>query len=569
MGDSKRIYGIDLGTTYSCLAYVDEHGKPVVVENKEGQLTTPSVVYFESPDNIVVGKHAKDVAVLHPDRVVSTVKRVMGDPTWIFECDGKTYRPQNISSFILRKLVDDAQDKTGDTISDVVITCPAYFGVEKREATKQAGILAGLNVRYVIPEPTAAAYAYGIKQSEEQTVLVFDLGGGTFDVTVMEVKANEINAVCVGGDWQLGGKDWDETIATWFAEQFSSETGIAAETLTNDPETWQELLKAAEDAKVALSNTKATTHKIWFDTKRAAIELKREKFNELTAHWLERAISLTKELLATAEAKGYSKIDKILLVGGSTYMPQVVDAVKARFPIEVCHYNPNQAVAMGAAQAGFQFYLNTELKKKEEEFWKKAEDEIKKAGGVVDEAAVRSKAEQLVAQEHGMTLQGLRDMTRRKIRNVTSKSFGIVVVDKGGNDVVQNLIVVNDVVPRSHTETFGTHEDGQDGVLLRCVENTYRVGAKDKGIDFPALEEEQETAGLKVVGTVEVRFKHSLPRESPVKITLSLTEDCLLTVHGKDLTTNEEAVGEFKAEGILTAEELKEEKSRMMAITVT
>src|SRR5918911_184567 len=157
---ANRVYGIDLGTTYSCLAYVDEHGKPVVVPNSENEATTPSVVYFESPDNIVVGQAAKDVVAVYGSRCVSTVKRSMGDANWEYACDGNVYKPQEVSSYILRKVVQDAETVTGDTIKDVVITCPAYFGLNQKEATKQAGIIAGLNVLYVIPEPTAAAIAY-------------------------------------------------------------------------------------------------------------------------------------------------------------------------------------------------------------------------------------------------------------------------------------------------------------------------------------------------------------------------------------------------------------------------
>ena len=206
MSQNKRVYGIDLGTTYSCIAHVDEHGKPVVLPNSEGDLTTPSVVYFESEEDIVVGKAAKEVSSVEPDACASTVKRVMGDPHWEFDAHGHTYKPQDISSFILRKVVSDAELATGDKVEDVVITCPAYFGINEKEATKQAGVLAGLNVLYVIPEPTAAALAYGIEQEEDQVILVYDLGGGTFDITLIEIKAKEINVICTGGDHQLGGK---------------------------------------------------------------------------------------------------------------------------------------------------------------------------------------------------------------------------------------------------------------------------------------------------------------------------------------------------------------------------
>jgi molecular chaperone DnaK len=242
----KRVYGIDLGTTYSCIAHVDEHGKPVVLQNAEGDSTTPSVVYFESADNIVVGQAAKEVVSIHPDLCVSTVKRSMGDPNWERTFQGQAYKPQDVSSFILRKVVGDTEKVTGDKIEDVVITCPAYFGVNEKEATKQAGIVAGLNVLYVIPEPTAAALAYGIEQTEDQVVLVYDLGGGTFDVTLIDIKAGEITVICTGGDRELGGKDWDDAVVSYLTQKFSEATGTPADALLEDMETYQELLNAAE-----------------------------------------------------------------------------------------------------------------------------------------------------------------------------------------------------------------------------------------------------------------------------------------------------------------------------------
>lgn len=558
MASSNRVYGIDLGTTYSCISYVDEHGKPVIVANSEGQPTTPSVVFFEAPGNTVVGKTAKDVAVMNKDRVVSTVKRVMGDPNWIFECDGNTYHPQDISSFILRKLVADAQVVTGDTISDVVITCPAYFGVAQKKATQQAGALADLNVRYVIPEPTAAAIAYGIEQTAEQVILVYDLGGGTFDVTLIEVKPEAITVICTGGDHQLGGKNWDETIASWFAEQFSNEIGVAADRLTSDPETWQELVSAAENAKVALSTRKSFPYTVRHDVDRAKVELTREKFDELTANLLGRTISLTEELLKVAESKGYSKVDKLLLVGGSTYMPQVIEAVKNRFPYETIQFDPNQAVAKGAALFGFKCYLDEQIRIRIAE-QTGTEADLVDVEAVPD--GVRKKAEQDVAQSEGLALPGLRNLTQKKIRNVSSKSFGIVVVDASVDaERVNNLVMVDDAVPCEISRTFGTYEDRQTGVVLRCMENTERVGADDQPIVLDTSTE---------VGSAELRFDRALPKGSRIEIKFSLGEDGLLSVYGKDLTTNKEITAEFKTSAVLTAEEVEEKKTRNMAITVS
>ena len=252
----RKVYGIDLGATYSCLAYVNEHGKAILVPNASGDLTTPSVVFFESPETVVVGQAAKEEAFIHTDLCVSFVKRAMGDSNWEREFYGHVYRPQDISSFILRKVVGDAEKITGEKIEDVVLTCPAYFGIREKEATKQAGILAGLNVLNVIPEPIAAALAYGIEegQDQDQVVLVYSLGGSTFDVTLLEIKSGEINVIGAGGDHQLGGKDWDDAIVSYLIQRFEEATGTPADTLVEDSETYQELLNAAERCKKTLSS---------------------------------------------------------------------------------------------------------------------------------------------------------------------------------------------------------------------------------------------------------------------------------------------------------------------------
>ena len=428
---SSKIYGIDLGTTYSCIAYVDDSGKPIVLQNSEGDNTTPSVVYFESGSNIVVGQTAKDVAVLHPDLVISSVKRVMGDADWVYEHDEKTLHPQDVSSFILRKLVTDAEIITGDTIKDVVITCPAYFGVTRKEATRQAGELAGLNVRYVIPEPTAAAIAYGIEKSEPQTILVYDLGGGTFDVTLIEVDTKGITVICTGGDHDLGGKNWDEDTANWYAEEFSREKDVPVDELMEDMETWQDLLTIAEGAKKALSSRTSHKQRIQHGADRAMVELSREKFEELTSHLLERTISLTRDLLGNATTKGYDTVDKILLVGGSTYMPQIEARIAREFPsVDVMQFDPNQAIAKGAALFGLKCDVDDMIKAEIAEEEGGDADEIDL--GAADTKVV-DRAERKVATEFGFSLPAVRNLVQTRIRNVTSKSFGIVILDQGGS----------------------------------------------------------------------------------------------------------------------------------------
>lgn len=559
MSEATRVYGIDLGTTYSCISYVDEHGKPCVVPNAEGQLTTPSVVYFESPDNIVVGNSAKEVASLYPDQVVSTVKRFMGDPTWSFAHGSREYTPQEISAFILRKLVADAEVQVGSKISDVVITCPAYFGLNQKEATKQAGQLADLNVRYVIPEPTAAAVAYGMEQasSEEKTVVVYDLGGGTFDVTVLTIKEKAIHVICTGGDHQLGGKDWDRAIATWFASQFSETCGVDIDRVLNDAETLQELLNAAETAKLALSSRATYKYRVQFEADRTTVELTRERFEELTADLLSRTMQLTDELLKVAESKGYGKVDTVLMVGGSTYMPHIMQAVKAKFSCDVRQFDPNQAVAKGAALFGFSCFLKESVKNH-------VAGNAGVTGTEVDldevEESERRAAEERVAQDVGMTPTALANLAGTKVGNVSSKSFGVQILGKDGRTLqINNLIRIHDAVPCSITRVYGTAENNRSAVTLRCFENVLDVGPDDRYLDLDTSTE---------LGQVELRFSRPLPKGAPIAVTFELTEDGLLRLHGHDQTTDQEVRAEFRTAAVLAPDELETRREQNMAIAV-
>lgn len=541
----KRVYGIDLGTTYSCIAHVDEHGKPVVLQNSEGDSTTPSVVFFESKDNIVVGQAAKEVVSIHIDRCVSTVKRVMGDPDWQQEFYGHVYRPQDISSFILRKVVADAEKIVGEKIENVVITCPAYFGVNEKEATKQAGVLAGLNVLYVIPEPTAAALTYGIDQTEDQVILVYDLGGGTFDITLIEIKAGEITVVCTGGDHKLGGKDWDDAIVSHFIQEFAAATGTSADVLHEDKEAYQELLNAAERHKKALSTRESVTEAVRFGGERVKVELTRETFDQITHESLERTLMLTDQEIEKARQKGYTKIDKLLLVGGSTYMPQVIKTVKKRYPsFEVRQFDPNQAVAKGAAIFGYKCYLDEEIKIR-------LDNEPEKASQAEVEKARRE-----VALEQGLTLAAVKRIHETKITNVISKSFGIVVMNEQDREVVTNLIEIDESVPRTVTRQFGTHEEGQDRVDLRCMENTL------SGV------RELEVSACKELGMAVLPFARSLPRHSPIEITFDLGPDGLLKLYGRDLTTGGEIDAQFETKSIMSSKEVEESKSRNLTMKV-
>ena len=349
---SEKIIGIDLGTTYSCVAYIDEIGKPVVLPNSDGEFTTPSAVHFENEDNIIVGRQAKNSSKVDPGRVAEYFKRSMGDPSFTFDVDEQSYRPEQISAYVLRKLVQDASQSLGEEITDVIITCPAYFGVNEREATKNAGAIADLNVRHILNEPTAAAIFYGLNRAQkDQVVLVYDLGGGTFDITVIALQGGNINVVVTGGNFYLGGKDWDDVITEYFAAEFSNAHPDKGSPLDN-PYSHQDILKGAEQAKISLTTKEKYKSPVLHEGERALVELTREKFEELTSELLERTITMTRDVIEEARAKGYEKIDQIILVGGSSKMPSVARRIKEEFGLEPQLLEPDLAVAKGAALMG-------------------------------------------------------------------------------------------------------------------------------------------------------------------------------------------------------------------------
>ena len=561
MSDNKnRIFGIDLGTTYSCIAYVNDAGKTEVVPNADGDLTTPSVVYFEDSETVIVGKAAKEELKMNPDRVISLVKRSMGEPDAQFSgITAAPLTPQEVSSHILRKLVQDAQDYTRqpEPIKDVVITCPAYFGFAQKEATRQAGEIAGLNVRYVIPEPTAAAIFYGMTEDPKstQTVLVYDLGGGTFDVTVIEVKDGNIEVICVDGDHNLGGANWDEDVATWLAEKFSEEHGTKTTQLMASDETWQEILGSAEDAKRSLTSKAKCATRITHGTDRFRIELARDQFDEITSARLENTVMLTKNVLEKARAKGRSRIDKILLVGGSTYMPQVQARLKKEFSSipDIGLLDPNQAVAKGAAVFGYKCFLDDEVMKRV------AEQTGGDVSGVVATAVpegVRERAEASVAVEQGLQLTQMQSLTRKTVQNVTSKSFGVIAVDEARREHVHNLIVANAKVPTEATQKFTT-VDGGNGVAVVCMENT---------LDQPGYVAKEDSTEI---GRAELTFARPLPKGSPLEFRFALAADGLLSVHASDLTTGGEVDIEIQTTALLSAEEVEKKREQSSAITVS
>ena len=349
----SKIIGIDLGTTNSCVA-VMEGGEPVVIANSEGARTTPSVVGFTKTGDRLVGQVAKRQAITNPENTVASIKRYMGTDHKV-TLNGKEYTPQQVSAMILQKLKADAEAYLGETVTDAVITVPAYFNDSQRQATKDAGTIAGLNVRRIINEPTAAALAYGVDKEDDQKIMVYDLGGGTFDVSIIEMGDGVTEVLATNGDTHLGGDDFDERIINWMADAFQTENGID---LRKDKMAAQRLKEAAEKAKIELSSAMSSQINLPFITadatgpKHLDMTLTRAKFNELTADLVDRTMAPVRKALQDAGLRP-SDLKKVLMVGGSTRIPAVYDAVKKELNCEPFKgINPDECVAVGAAIQG-------------------------------------------------------------------------------------------------------------------------------------------------------------------------------------------------------------------------
>ena len=472
-----RAVGIDLGTTNSAIAVL-EGGEPTIIPNAEGARTTPSVVAFSKTGEVLVGEIAKRQAVTNVDRTISSVKRHMGTD-WTTEIDGKTYTAQEISARILMKLKADAEAYLGEPVTEAVITVPAYFNDAQRQATKDAGQIAGLKVERIVNEPTAAALAYGLeKGKEDELILVFDLGGGTFDVSLLEVGKDDdgfstIQVRATSGDNNLGGDDWDQRIVNWLIDQVKAKTGAD---LSKDAVALQRLKEAAEQAKKELSSATSTNISLQYLSMTADgpihldESLTRAKFEELTSDLLERTKKPFRDVMAEAGVT-VSEIDHVVLVGGSTRMPAVTEVVKeltgGREPNK--GVNPDEVVAVGAAlQAG--------------------------------------------------VIQG--DRKDVLLIDVTPLSLGIET--KGG--VMTKLIDRNTAIPTKASEIFSTAEDGQPSVLIQVYQGE-REFARDN----------------KLLGTFELSGIAPAPRGVPqIEVTFDIDANGIVHVSAKDRGTGKE-----------------------------
>lgn len=543
-----KVFGIDLGTTYSCIAYIDEAGKPVVLKNAEGDLTTPSVVFFESQTDITVGSAAKESAKMYPEQVVTFIKRSIGQPGFSLNLNGIDMKPEEISSYILKKVVQDAEETLrmegklddDEQIRDVVITCPAYFGVAERDATKAAGVIAGLNVMAIINEPTAAAITYGVTDdSQTRTVLVYDLGGGTFDITMINIKPGEIRVICTGGDHNLGGKDWDDRVLLYLAEQYQAETGTL-DNILEDAETLQELSLAAERAKKLLSAKEKAPVAVNYMGERVRIELTRQKFDELTEDLLTRTIDLTGEMFKEAEKKGFSQKDvsEILLVGGSSKMPQVMRRVKVEFGIETKMFDPDESVAKGAAiyankMSEYNIVLE-EIAKQQGKSFEEVKEQID--NGQMD---IQKEAKKANVPMRGGRLPG----DDVKIINVSSRSFGTVAYDSNDQLKLFNIIIKNAELPATGTNSFYPRSNNQKSVKFNVMECL----SSDEVVD---------TELGKEVGNAVLTLPEGVTLDTEIQVTFRLDESGLLHLHAKEMKAGREVEAEFQTTEALTEQEM-------------
>lgn len=425
----SKVIGIDLGTTNSVVA-VMEGGEPTVITNPEGSRLTPSVVGFTKDGERLIGQLAKRQAVSNPDRTIASIKRHMGEVDYKVNIDGKSYTPPEISAMILQKLKGDAEKYLGETVTQAVITVPAYFNDSQRQATKDAGKIAGLDVLRIVNEPTAAALAYGLDKGENGTILVFDLGGGTFDVSILNLDDGMFQVVATNGNTHLGGDDFDNAVMHWMVDEFKKSNGID---LSQDKMAAQRLKEAAEKAKIELSSMTSTNINLPFITadatgpKHLDLTLTRAKFNELTADLVDATVEPTRKAMADA-GLSTSEIDKIILVGGSSRIPAVQEAIKKYFGKEPSHgVNPDECVAVGAAiQAGI---LSGELNDK----------------NIV-------------------------------LLDVTPLSLGIETL--GG--ICTRMIERNTAIPTSKSQVFSTAADNQPAVTIRVFQGEREMAADNK-----------------------------------------------------------------------------------------
>ena len=522
------VHGIDLGTTNSAIARTGADGRPQVLAGMSGEPTTPSVVLFASPGEHVVGEGARREARLDPEHVCALVKRRMGDAEWRFVAHGRAWSAPAVSSLILKSLVADAEF-SGDHPKSAVITVPAYFGDEERRATVLAGTYADLDVLDVLSEPIAAALSYGFgrldggpdlaKGDSSETVLVYDLGGGTFDATVIELADRRISVLAVEGDHQLGGADWDERIALHLSRRFCADNPDAEDPL-DDSAGAQALVLSAERAKHQLTESESTDVLVAHDGARSTVTLTRTEVEELTAPLLRRTLDLTKSCLSEAARRGVPKVDGVLLVGGSSRMPAVAAAITKELAGQFAGaprlHDPDLAVARGAALYG---------EKKELERMVGAD--LRSRGRLRDGAPLEDAAPadltdacRRVADAYGVAITQVRRAVEIKVDTVVSRGFGVLAVNGFTGRLEPTWLVHrNDRLPVRTRRSFGTVRMDQDAINITIVEQQGQVES-----------DRVEDAKVLIEGEIN-GIPPGFDEGSEVRVTFEMGFDGVLHVH--------------------------------------
>ncbi|MDR2730776.1 MAG: Hsp70 family protein [Treponema sp.] len=508
----KKI-GIDLGTTYSCVSYVDENGIVKIIDNSEGEQTTPSVVYFAENGEITVGSTARQEGGLTPERLVERVKNYMGDPAFTITQDGADYSASAVSAVILKKLVRDAQSYLGgEEIEGVVITCPAYFGEAARAATKAAGEAAGLNVLKILDEPVAAGLAYGNSRHEDmqKTVLVYDLGGGTFDCTVLKIDfkgdSKQMEQITTGGDHQLGGKDWDARLAEYVRNEFAQRKGASAEDMENDAELRAWFSENIEKAKKMLTSKTTTVLTVSFNGDKEKIEITRDAFDNVTTAELERTILLVNEMLSKKGLTMANDIDEIILVGGSTRMLQVQQKLEQLYGKPISSFEPDKAVAMGAALV--------------------ADGANYSGGGEIPGGGGSSGSRLTLDGEPGAVEIHNTDGSTTTFIEKCTKSYGVAARNEMDVEIVANIIFKDTIKPAHQERVFGTQYANQPTIDVRVYENNSLE--EDATIDESA----------QMYESCEIKLTPGLPDGAPINIIFDLDGNGVLTITSVDLTNS-------------------------------
>ncbi len=563
MSEQQGIYGIDLGTTYSVVAYIDETGRPAVVRNTDGEDTTPLVVYFETADNTVVGKTAKEAAGFRPDDVVSLIKREMGNKDYSRTFYGQELSPSGISGIILAALAKSAEEETHRPVSQAVITVPAYFGLLEKDATKKAGKIAGLEVIGIVPEPVAAALAYGVTGSADGTTfLVYDLGGGTFDITLIKMTDTSVEVLAVDGDHKLGGTDWDARLFEYLRDQTIEQTGD--DSIQDDEASLQELRRLAEDTKKALTKaeSKKVNHRL-AGGMATSITVTRAQFEEMTSDLLEATIQITHRMLEHAKQRFPGVRDQIsafLLVGGSSKMPAVADRIRKEFPWEPQMADPDLAVAKGAA-----LYAAGQTVKLVEEA--AADDSPADDGnGQPRRSLPGAAAIAAVAASTGLEKEQVEKLAGKTIVNVLPKAVGIKLaktsdpnwqtLPDGEKFYIEHLVHAQTQLPHQADKfTAGTTVPNQETIEIEIWEQA------------GAVPDEVLSANHRVdnAGLIEGLGTFRLPADSPIDITFDVDAEGTVNLLAVEPTSGKQLRMSVKI-SIMSDEQVGKEKAIVSAL---